>query len=111
MPISAAIIGRVSAIGSIGSAVIGSNAAKDAANTQAQAVASAQAQQEKMFETAQAAQQPYNDYGQGAMKALGGLYGVSGSNAGTGSPTPQSLSAFTLSPDYQFALQQDIHKP
>jgi hypothetical protein len=59
-----------------------------------------------MFETAQAAQQPYNDYGQGAIKTLGGLYGINGPNAGSGGPTPQALSQFTQSPDYQFALQQ-----
>lgn len=102
MPIGATI----GAIGGIGSALIGSSAAKDAANAQAQAAANAQATQLSMFDKAQAAEQPYNQVGQGAVNTLAGLYGINGSGAGTGAPTAQSLSQFTASPDYQFALQQ-----
>lgn len=86
--------------------MIGSNAAKDAANAQLQAAQSAQAEQQQMFNTAQAAEQPYNTVGQGAVNTLAGLYGINGTSAGTGAPTGQSLDAFTQSPDYQFALQQ-----
>lgn len=106
MPISAAIVGGIGAIGSIGSAVIGSNAAKSAAQAQEQAAQSAQNLQMQMFDKAQAAEQPYNTVGQGAVNTLSGLYGINGTGAGTGAPTAQSLQAFTQSPDYQFALQQ-----
>jgi hypothetical protein len=106
MPVGAAIGGIASAVGGIGSAVIGSNAATSAAQTQAQAAAQAQATQLQMFNTAQAAEQPYNTVGQGAVNTLAGLYGINGSGAGTGAPTGQSLNAFTQSPDYAFALQQ-----
>jgi hypothetical protein len=106
MPISAAIVGGIGAVGSIGSAVIGSNAAQSAAQTQAQAAEQAQQTQLQMFNTAQAAEAPYNQVGQGATQTLAGLYGINGSGAGTGTPSAQSLNAFTQSPDYQFALQQ-----
>jgi hypothetical protein len=106
MPISAAIVGGIGAVGSIGSAVIGSNAATSAANTQAEAAKEAQQTQLQMFNTAQAAEAPYNAVGQGATQTLAGLYGINGSGGGTGTPTSQSLAAFTASPDYQFALQQ-----
>jgi hypothetical protein len=59
-----------------------------------------------MFNTAQAAQQPYNQVGQGAINTLAGLYGINGPSGGTGTPTAQSLSQFAASPDYSFALQQ-----
>lgn len=128
MPVSAAIIGGAGLLGGIGSAVIGSNAAQSAAQTQAQSALQAQQfqqseatqaeqfqQQEaqqgqaaemQMFNTAEGYQQPYNTIGQGADQTLAGLYGISGSGAGTGTPTSQSLAAFTASPDYQFALDQ-----
>lgn len=106
MPISAAIVGGIGAIGSIGSAVIGSNAAKSAAQAQEQAASQAQQFQMQMFDKAQAAEQPYNTVGQGAVNTLSGLYGINGTGAGTGTPTAQSLQAFQNSPDYQFALQQ-----
>jgi hypothetical protein len=117
MPVSAAIVGGIGAIGSIGSAAIGSSAAQSAAQTQAQSALQAQqfqmqeadkaqAQQLQMFNTAQAAEAPYNTVGQGATQTLAGLYGINGAGGGTGTPTSQSLAAFTQSPDYQFALQQ-----
>jgi hypothetical protein len=106
MPVSAAIIGGVGAIGSIGSAIIGSNAAESAAQTQAQAAEAAQQTQLSMFNTAQAAEAPYNQVGQGASQTLAGLYGINGSGAGSGTPTAASLNAFTQSPDYSFALSQ-----
>jgi hypothetical protein len=106
VPVSAAIIGGVGAVGSIGSAVIGSNAATSAADIQAESAKEAQQTQLQMFNTAQAAEAPYNTVGQGATNTLAGLYGINGSGAGTGTPTAQSLNAFTQSPDYQFALQQ-----
>jgi hypothetical protein len=59
-----------------------------------------------MFNTAQAAEQPYNTVGQGAVNTLAGLYGINGTGAGTGAPSQASLNAFTQSPDYAFALQQ-----
>lgn len=106
MPISAAIVGGLGAVGGIGSAVIGSSAAKDAASIQAQAAEQAQQTQLQMFDKAQSAEQPYNTVGQGAVNTLAGLYGINGTGAGTGTPTAASLNAFTQSPDYQFALQQ-----
>lgn len=59
-----------------------------------------------MFNTAQAAEQPYNTVGTGAVNTLAGLYGINGAGAGSGAPTQASLDAFTQSPDYAFALQQ-----
>lgn len=104
MPVGAAI----GAIGSIGAAGIGYAGATSAASTQAQAAQAAQATQLQMFNKAQAVEQPYNSVGTGAVQSLGGLYGINpdGTSSGTGSPSPQSLAAFTNSPDYQFALQQ-----
>ena len=106
MPVSAAIIGGTSLLGGIGSAVIGSNAAQSAAQTQANAALQAENTQLSMFNTAQAAEAPYNTVGQGAVNTLAGLYGINGAGGGSGTPTAQSLNAFTQSPDYQFALQQ-----
>lgn len=113
MPVSAAIIGGASLIGGIGSAFIGSSAAKTASDDQLQAAElaaqtekDAEAQQLQMFDTAQGAEQPYNTVGQGASQTLASLYGINGPGGGTGAPTPQSLNAFTQSPDYQFALDQ-----
>lgn len=106
MPVSAAIIGGAGLVGGIGSAIIGSNAAQSAAQTQAQAAEQAQQTQLQMFNTAQAAEAPYNQVGQGATQTLAGLYGINGAGGGTGAPTAQSLAAFTQSPDYAFALQQ-----
>jgi hypothetical protein len=73
---------------------------------QAQAAAQAQQTQLQMFDKAQAAEQPYNTVGQGAVNTLAGLYGINGAGGGTGAPTAQSLQQFTQSPDYAFALQQ-----
>jgi hypothetical protein len=114
VPISAAIIGGIGAVGSIGSAVIGSNAATSAADTQAAAAKSAQDTQLQMFQTAQTAQQPYNMVGQSAVNSLADLYSLpnsgnpnsSGGGTAPGTLNPASLNAFTNSPDYQFALQQ-----
>jgi hypothetical protein len=106
LPVSAAIVGGLGAVGGIGSAIIGSNAAQSAAQTQAAAAEQAQQTQLSMFNTAQAAEAPYNQVGQGATQTLAGLYGINGSGAGTGTPTAASLNAFTQSPDYAFALQQ-----
>jgi hypothetical protein len=106
MPVSAAIIGGAGLLGGIGSSIIGANAAESAAQTQAQAAEQAEQTQLSMFNTAQAAEAPYNQTGQGADATLAGLYGISGSGAGTGTPTAASLNAFTQSPDYNFALQQ-----
>lgn len=106
MPVSAAIMGGASLIGGLGSALIGSNAAQSAAQTQAQAAREAEQTQLQMFQTAQAAQQPYNAIGQGADATLAGLYGINGAGAGSGTPSAASLAKFTASPDYAFALDQ-----
>jgi hypothetical protein len=103
MPVGAAI----GAIGSVASAGIGYLGSTSAASTQAQAAQAAQAEQMQMFNVAQANEAPYNQVGQGAIKSLGGLYGINpDGSAGGGTPSAASLAAFTSSPDYAFALSQ-----
>lgn len=110
--------------GSLLSGYMGSQAAGNAANTQAQAgQAAAQlqyqstqnqlAQQMQMFNINQANQQPYMQQGAGAVGALGNALGVSGNTgaAGYGSltqPFNNAALAQTINPSYQFQLQQGM---
>jgi hypothetical protein len=95
MPTAAVVAGA-----SLGSAVIGANAAQSAAKKQA--AAAAQARQDML---------PFSIPGQGAMGSLAQLYGI---NPQTGAYDPNqafdqaSLQAFQRSPDYQFAMQQGL---
>ncbi|MDE2101692.1 MAG: hypothetical protein KGL39_30885 [Patescibacteria group bacterium] len=86
--------------GSIGSALIGSSAAKSASEAQSQAASNALAFQQQQM----AKLNPWINVGSGANYTLGSLYGI-GQDGSRGN-TPQDFSSFTNSPDYQFALQQ-----
>lgn len=85
------------AVATIGSAVMGSNASKNAAQDQENAANNATAAQLQMFNTTQ-----QNEAGQIALgkQTSGLLAGLFGSN---GKP---NYAAFNNSPGYQFALQQ-----
>jgi len=61
----------IPAVASIGSALIGSNAAQDAANTQSQSQQAALNQQQAMFDQQQKNQQPYLNAGYTALNTLG----------------------------------------
>jgi hypothetical protein len=98
MPVGALIGGAVAGIGSLVSGVVGSNAAKDAANVQAQSAANALAFQKQVYDQNQSNLNPFITAGQGATSTLSRLTG--------GGATPADYSSFFNSPDYQFALQQ-----
>lgn len=82
----------VSAAASVGSALIGSGAAKSAGSTQAGAANNAAQLQMNMFNQIQGNLQPYNAVGQGAIPMLQGLLGTSsgvpGSASGAVAPGP-----------------------
>ena len=105
LPAAALVAGGVGAAGSIGSAVIGSNAAHQAANAQVQAAQIASNTQLGIFNQTQQNLQPYNTAGQSALSQLASLFGL-----GTGGPTnataANATSALQNYPGYQFGLQQ-----
>lgn len=89
-------------LGSLGGALIGSSAAKKAAQIQAGAAEKATDTQWNMFNLARGDLQPFREIGTRAASTLGDLYGIGG-----GQPFSQaSMNAFTSSPDYAFAKQQ-----
>lgn len=94
MPVGAAIGGGLGAIGSIGGALIGSSASKNAAAQQTALGQQALGQQQSMFNTAQNALNPYITSGQSVLPTLQALL------------TP-GTSASTLSqmPGFQFQSQ------
>lgn len=72
----------IGAVGSIASGVIGGNAAKDAANTQAQAARDASATTMAMFNKTQSNLQPFIGTGTAASSELGYLLGLPGFESG-----------------------------
>lgn len=102
MCVAAAIAGAGLA-GSIGSAVIGSNASQSAADTQAAASGNATAAQLAMFNTTQSDLQPYMNTGNNALSSLQSF--ING-------PGQQSYQPFSFTynpandPEYNFMLQQ-----
>lgn len=92
MPWGAAI----GTVGAIGGALLSSNAAKDAANTQAGASAAALAEQQRQFNTNQANEQPYLDAGKTAL----GQY-----QTDINKPTT-AADVMAGDPGYQFGLDQ-----
>lgn len=99
MPIGATIgAGALGAGGSIVSGILGSNAAKSAANTQAASYASA-------LQLAKGEIQPYVDTGNAAGTSLAALYGL-GPQGSAG--TQSQFNAFTNLPSYQFPFQQGV---
>ena len=95
--------GLLSGIGAGVGGYFQGQAAKDAADVQAQSAANALAFQRKVYGDTQHNFEPYLGIGKGAINQLGGMYGI-GPNAHT--PGQSDFSQFTASPDYQFALQQ-----
>lgn len=98
-------IGGSAAVGagaSIYSGITGANAAKDASQIQAQSAQQGLAFQKDVFNKGQENLAPYLGLGKSAVGTIGGLYGYGGGGAG-GKP---DYSAFTNSPDYNFAFTQ-----
>jgi hypothetical protein len=94
VPVTAAISAGIGAAGSIGSAMIGSNASKNAANAQIQAQQQALAQQQAMFQTGVNAVNPFVTAGQSAAGTLSNLL------------TPgNSAAALSQMPGFQFQSQ------
>jgi hypothetical protein len=113
-------IAAVQGLTGLGSALVGSSAAKKAADIQAAAAQNATALQGQMFNTINQQQAPYRTAGYNALNQLGGLgsgqyqqYDAQGNpttmGAGTGYLTkqfgPEDLKA-GLAPNYDFMLQQ-----
>lgn len=89
-----------------GSAWLSSNAARDAADTTAQAASQAGQQQLAMFNQSRADLLPYRETGNQALFALADIYGV---------PRPDGTGGFTQgrgfegTPGYQFQMQEGIN--
>jgi hypothetical protein len=109
------------ALGSVGSALIGSNAAGSAASTQANAANQASNTELQMFNTQQQDLAPYQAGGTNALASLQKLLGIGAGGGGATSPLLQMLgigpngqatggginpSTFQGSPGYQYGLQQ-----
>jgi hypothetical protein len=111
----AAIGGIAAGVGAIGSAVIGGDAAKSAAQTQANAATNAQQISEQEFNTITQQEQPFMTAGTGALTALNQGLGIGAPSA---SPQPVGYGSLTqpftaqnfqqLSPAYQFQQQQGM---
>jgi hypothetical protein len=115
--VAAAVIGGGA---SIVSGLIGADAAKSAANQQAQAAAAAQAQQQANFERIQQQQAPYRASGYNALNLIGGMttgatptYDAQGNPIGTQQGTGYLQHQFSaedlkngLAPNYDFQLAQ-----
>ena len=113
-------VAGASAAGSVVSGLIGANAAKSAANTQAAATREAIAQQKAMFDIQNAQQAPYRQAGYNALNQIGqlgsGAYGIvdsSGNVTGAGTGTGYLTKQFTpedftagIDPGYAFRLAQ-----
>lgn len=114
-------VAAAGAVGAIGSAVIGSNAAQSAASTEAGAANNATQLQQNEFNTVQGEYAPQRNLGYGADSLLSQLYGIQNPNtapsSATGGPAAGSTylapggaapnySGFENSPGYQFSVQQ-----
>jgi len=87
----------IGAVGAIGGAMISSNAAGDAAQTQADSAAAASAQQRAMYDQNVQRLQPWTQQGQVSLGNLGSLLGNNGAN---------QASLYQQSPGYQWQLGQ-----
>jgi hypothetical protein len=108
------------AIGSVATGLIGANASKSAANTQANAANTANQTELGMFNQTRQDLQPFMGAGTNALTSLQNLLGIGAGGAGAGSPVLAALgigpggqvggatSPFQQSPGYQFAKQQGI---
>jgi hypothetical protein len=95
------------AVGAIGGAVISSDAAKSAANTQASADENATQAQLSMFNTIQGQEQPFMNAGVTATNQLNSLTAPGGYLNNQTAPT-FNANTVTNSPGYQFAQQQGL---
>lgn len=108
------------AVGTIGGAVISSQGAKSAADTQASAQENASAQQMQMFNTINQQEQPFIGIGNGAAGSLNSLLGLTGGNGPGGlsngyleqtmGPFSFDPSSIESSPGYQFAQKQGLNQ-
>lgn len=124
VPAALAIGAGVSGLGAVASSVIGGNAAKSAATTQANAANQAAQIQQAEFNTTTANEQPFLAAGNTSLNALMAQLGLGPGGTGTGTLTP-SFTPFTPppafnpgqpfsfnpsdlqnTPGYQFQLQQ-----
>lgn len=101
-----AIGGGLSALGSIASGIVGSDAASQAAQEQAQAYSQAQQFQQNVYNQTEQNLSPYVSTGTNALYSLANLLGLSGGSSGQGSGATAAYQAFTDTPYYQFPLQQ-----
>jgi hypothetical protein len=98
------VAAAIAAAATIGSAVIGSNAAGQASKTQANAAANAQRTQLGMYNNERADLSPFTSAGVGAQDQLARLFGYG--PGGTGPSASTAMSQLTAFPGYQFGLQQ-----
>ncbi len=109
VPTALAIAGTAA---SVGSAVIGSDAATSAAQTQANAANNASAQQLAMFEQLRTSLQPFVNTGTAANSQLAALTGTNaGGNPLTApltKPFQPTMAQLAATPGYQFSLQQGL---
>ncbi|CAB5217974.1 hypothetical protein UFOVP205_44 [uncultured Caudovirales phage] len=103
-----------------GSALIGANAAKEGAQTQADAARESAQLQKQMFDVQNAQQAPYRQAGYSALNQIGqlgsgtyGIYGPNGEVTGQGTGTDYLTRQYTpedfqagIDPSYNFRLQQ-----
>ncbi len=106
--------GLVSGAGSLLGGLFGAGAAKSAASQQAAAAQQAIALQNKIFDTQQANQQPYQQLGASSAAQLGqdmaaGKFNIGAAPTAPGAPTPfaaPTAEEAAATPGYQFTQQQ-----
>lgn len=112
VPTALAVAGGVSAAGGVASAVIGGNAAEQAAQTQAQAADSASQATLNMFNSTQKNLSPYATTGVQSLNALSSLIGTNpGGNPLTApltAPFQPTQAQLAATPGYQFTLNQGL---
>jgi len=106
--ISPAIIAAgIGAVGSIGGALLSSNASSSAAQTQANAADQAGQTQLTMYNQTRSDLAPYLNTGTSALAQLAALFGI-GSGGPSGSTAAGAMSALQNDPGYQFQFQQGL---
>lgn len=99
----ALLAGGLGAAGAIGSAFIGSSAAKSASERMAQAGRESMGALRGFYDQTMENYKPYLDVGKNAIGSINSLYGYPD---GSGNVKPPDYSQFTNSPDFAFAQQQ-----
>lgn len=105
------ISATIAAVAGIGGALISSNGAQKAADTQSQAADKAAQTQLQMYQQTQQQLAPWSSTGSAAMSQLASLFGFGpgGGASGTGAPDPAAMtSALEQTPGYQFQLGQGV---